>query len=128
MWIRIRKKLICIHNTAREAWYKVGVVQGSHTVNLHRSDAKYDTWCCSVWHHEVSTLALMLNLTNLTLGVPCQASQTFKFSIMTMLMFNLALVESKKDYSPSYKGRIVQGTYNLGMHHPGTQSQGTNQL
>jgi hypothetical protein len=36
---------------------------------------------------------------NLTLGVPSQASKSVKFSISPMLMSDIALVESKKDYS-----------------------------
>jgi hypothetical protein len=35
-------------------------VYSINTVKLDRSDAKFDTWCCSIWHHEVSSLALML--------------------------------------------------------------------
>jgi hypothetical protein len=79
-----------------------------YTVSLHRSDAKIDTWCCSVWHHEVSNLSLMLHL---TLVVPSQASQSVKFSISPMLMLNLALVESIKDYSVFASDLIINIIY-----------------
>jgi hypothetical protein len=39
---------------------------------------------------------------NLTLVVPSQASPSVNFSISLMLMLNLALVESKKEYSVKF--------------------------
>jgi hypothetical protein len=49
---------------------------------------------------------------NLTLSVPNQASQSVKFSISPMLMLNLALVESNKDYS-ELKSDLQRAAFNI---------------
>jgi phosphate starvation-inducible membrane PsiE len=49
---------------------------------------------------------------NLTLGFPSRASLSVKFSVSPMLMLNLAVVESKKDYSVQETMRLLKTTCN----------------
>jgi hypothetical protein len=50
-WANIQWLAFIVHGqTFLRALHNYSTCNPNQTVNLHRSDAKFDTWCWSVWH------------------------------------------------------------------------------